>query len=873
MFGGTDHDVLRGGTGSDELFGGDGDDSLFSNGPYSSGGPVGADTGFVTYLDTVGDAALDAADTLDGGAGNDTITVAHDFTGTTTIDGGDDTDELRFGVDGSRFLHSPPADIFNSVDLEAQTGTTPFGGQMIVRGIENVTGDDYRDVFRGDDNANILRGNDGDDRLEGRGGADTLDGGAGAHDVADYASSLGVDVDLERATQLRNDAQGDILIDIEDIDGSKYADNLRGDDGANHLFGNNGGDLLEGRGGADTLDGGLGTDVASYESSALGVNVRLDDQGAGTASFAFGGDADGDTLISIENLVGSVRNDVFAGNSGINRIEGGNGNDVIHGLDGGDTLLGQGGDDTVSGDGGNDVVDGGLGNDVLYGNDGTDTVSFESWDALATGSGALAVFESIRIELGQGSQDGHATRTVTTFAGLPTTSETDTLNGFENVRGSNKSEGIVGNSGGNVLEGRDGNDVLQGNGGSDTLDGGNGIDTASYEGNGDRVIVNLGTNADGSAIEFAIVPTVGEIIASVDTLRGIENVRGSVFSDQITGNSLDNVLDGNAGADLLQGAAGNDTYIVDNAADAVIEQAGQGLDTVRAAVSYALNGSEVENLETTNAFGTTAINLTGNALANTITGNAGANIIDGRDGSDTVSYANNRAHVQVELLASGTDSVAAEFAGPPGQDVLVSIDTLRSIENVRGSAFNDIINGNELDNTLDGNGGADTLTGRAGNDSYVVDNALDIVVENANEGKDTIQSSVTYALSANVENLTLTGTIGASGVGNGLANTIVGNSAANFIDGGAGADTLVGGGDNDLFVFRPGEANGDTVLDFAGNGVAAGDRIQFVGYGPGATLTQVDATHWQVNYHGGADHDVIAFANAAAIHTTDFLFA
>lgn len=361
MFGGTGDDTLRGGTGSDELFGGDGNDRLFSSGPFSQGGPIGADTGFVTYLDTVGDAALDAADTLDGGAGNDTITVAHDFTGTTTIDGGDDIDELRFGVDGSHFKNSPPADIFNTVDLEAQTGVTPFGGQMIVRGIENVTGDDYRDVFRGDDNANVLRGNEGDDRLEGRGGADTLDGGAGAHDVADYASSLGVDVDLERATQLRNDAQGDVLIDIEDIEGSKYADNLRGDDGANRLFGNNGGDLLEGRGGADTLDGGLGTDVASYESSALGVNVRLDDQVIGTASFAFGGDADSDTLISVENLIGSARNDVLAGNSGINRIEGGNGNDVIHGLDGADTLLGQGGDDTVSGDGGNDVVDGGLG--------------------------------------------------------------------------------------------------------------------------------------------------------------------------------------------------------------------------------------------------------------------------------------------------------------------------------------------------------------------------------------------------------------------------------------------------------------------------------------------------------------------------------
>ena len=73
-------------------------------------------------------------------------------------------------------------------------------------------------------------------------------------------------------------------------------------------------------------------------------------------------------------------------------------------------------------------------------------------------------------------------------------------------------------------------------------------------------------------------------------------------------------------------------------------------------------------------------------------------------------------------------------------------------------------------------------------------------------------------------------------------------------------------------MFQVGEADGDTVVDFAGNGAGAGDSLQFVGYGPGATFTQNDATHWQVNYNGGASQEVITFMNGASIDPTDFVF-
>jgi Ca2+-binding RTX toxin-like protein len=87
-----------------------------------------------------------------------------------------------------------------------------------------------------------------------------------------------------------------------------------------------------------------------------------------------------------------------------------------------------------------------------------------------------------------------------------------------------------------------------------------------------------------------------------------------------------------------------------------------------------------------------------------------------------------------------------------------------------------------------------------------------------------------------------------------------------------GADILTGGAGDDTFVFGPGAANGDTVTDFSGNGASVGDVIELNGYGSGATFTNIDAAHWQVNYNGNTQHDVITFSNAAIIHPSDVLF-
>jgi Ca2+-binding RTX toxin-like protein len=191
-----------------------------------------------------------------------------------------------------------------------------------------------------------------------------------------------------------------------------------------------------------------------------------------------------------------------------------------------------------------------------------------------------------------------------------------------------------------------------------------------------------------------------------------------------------------------------------------------------------------------------------------------------------------------------------------------------------GNGDANMLYGNTGSNLLDGRGGADAMSGGAGDDVYVVDAAGDMVMENANEGSDAVFATVGYTLTANVETLVLQGSGNLAGTGNALANGIYGNSGDNTLDGGAGADVLTGNAGNDTFVFHVGEADGDTVIDFAGNGAGAGDSLQFVGYGSGATFTQQNATQWQIAYGaGGSSTETITFLNGASIDASDFLFS
>jgi Ca2+-binding RTX toxin-like protein len=183
--------------------------------------------------------------------------------------------------------------------------------------------------------------------------------------------------------------------------------------------------------------------------------------------------------------------------------------------------------------------------------------------------------------------------------------------------------------------------------------------------------------------------------------------------------------------------------------------------------------------------------------------------------------------------------------------------------NGSGNGLNNMLTGNSGNNTLmadagndtlNGGIGADTLMGGAGNDTYVTDLG-DTVIEAASAGTDTVQSSATITLGANLENLTLTGSSAINGSGNGLNNTITGNTAANTLSGGAGIDTLIGGAGKDSFVFNTVSDTGTTAnaSDFITDFVRGQDKIN---------LSAIDA------FAASASNDAFIWKGTAAFNST-----
>ena len=330
------------------------------------------------------------------------------------------------------------------------------------------------------------------------------------------------------------------------------------------------------------------------------------------------------------------------------------------------------------------------------------------------------------------------------------------------------------------------------------------------------------------------------------------------------------------GFNRLFGGTGNDAYFVDNTGNGVIESVGGGIDTVYATAHSRL----ADNVENLVLQGSADLQAYGTGGSNAMYGNAGNNLVDGGAGVDgmyglagnDVYFVDNPGDAVIENPGDGNDTVfsTAHFRLSADVEYLV----LQGSADLQGYGNNlgNLIYGNSGNNLLDGAGGADGMVGGAGNDVYVVDHPGDVVVETPNEGNDTVFSTAHYRLSANVENLVLQGSSDLQGYGNGDSNVLYGNGGINLLDGGGGADVLVGNAGDDAFVFHSGEADGDIIVDFAGNGASAGDRLLFVGYGPGATFTQNDATQWQVNYDGGSSHEVIVFMNGASIDQNDVVF-
>ena len=540
----------------------------------------------------------------------------------------------------------------------------------------------------------------------------------------------------------------------------------------------------------------------------ISVRVTAMDTGALIASDVF------DITVSVQDLT-------LTGTSGVDTLTGGVGNDTLSGLAGNDILNGNAGNDTLSGGTGNDTMAGGTGDDTYVVDSATDIITEN-------------------VSEGLDSVQSSVTFTLAANVENLTLTGTSAINGTGNIL----DNVLTGNSAVNTLTGGTGNDRLDGKGGADKMLGGAGNDTYVVDISTDVITENVseGTDTVESAVTLTLAANVENLILTgTAAINGTGNTLGNI----LIGNSAANTLSGGTGADTLSGGLGNDTYVVDNISDTIIENANEGTDLVQSSVTYTL-ADHLENLTLT---GTTAINGTGNILDNILTGNSGVNILTGGAGNDTLNggtgadkmyggtgndlyVVNISTDVIGENSDEGTDTVQSSVTYTLADHLENLTLTGTSAINGTGNILDNILTGNSGANTLtggagndilDGGTGADKMYGGTGNDTYYVNISTDVITENASEGTDTVFSSITLTLGANVENLTLAGTSALNGTGNTLDNILTGNSGVNTLTGNTGNDTLNGGLGNDIL--SGGAGNDVFVFDTALNATTNKDSI------------------------------------------------
>lgn len=959
LIGDTGNDLLDGGSGQDAMIGGVGDDIYYLDNPGDQVLELpdeGYDTVYasVSYalpdnveaLVLTGSADLhgtgnnedntlianDGSDTLDGGAGNDTLVSGK---GVNVLIGGLDNDTFLVNNAADRVVENPGEGTDTLVAAMNYVLPVNVENLTLTGSATQGTGNDEDNVITGNNLGNHLFGGAGDDLILAGNGNDILDGSTGADTMMGnkgddvYGVENSGDVVIERPNEgtdtvvasldyaLPDNVENLTLIGTANLKGA-------GNDKDNALIGNDGNNVLDGGKGADTLIGGKGDDTYLVDHSG---DVVVEKPGEGTdtvyasISYILKDHVENLILTGSDNLVGTGNDgdNVLVGNDGNNLLDGGKGADTMIGGQGGDTYLvdnpgdlvienpdegidtvaanidyvlsvnvenlvlagaanlkgsGNDKDNVIVGNTGNNIIDGELGADIMMGGKGDDTYYVDNIDDAVIekpGEGTDTIVTGINytmfclpdnvenliltgtddligrgnaldnkiigndgnntIDGGQGADtmvggkgndtyyvgspgdvaietSGGGTDTIVSSISyvLPDNVENLTLAGALNLSG-------TGNSEDNLIIGNDGNNVLDGGLGADTMIGGKGSDTYYMDNIGDAVIENLGEGTDTvvSSIDY-VLPANLENLTLIDAAR---LGTGNELDNVIIGNDQNNVLDGNLGADTMKGGAGDDTYIVDNVNDVVAEYPGEGMDTILSSITYTLP----DNVETLKLTGTADINGTGNSLDNRIVGNdgnnvltglAGNDILDGGSGTDTmiggtgddVYYVDNTGDVVVEAPGEGLDTIFSGVTYTLANNVEIlrlmgtadNNGTGNGLDNlIVGNSGNNVLTGLAGDDTLDGGSGADTMIGGTGNDVYYVDNPSDVVIENSDEGTDLVNSTISYVLPANVENLTLLGSDDLNGFGNELDNVIRANTGNDYLYGAEGNDTLIGG--------------------------------------------------------------------------------
>jgi Ca2+-binding RTX toxin-like protein len=690
--------------------------------------------------------------------------------------------------------------------------TVNFGSQ-----IENAFGGSGADTLVGNALGNSISGGGGDDRITGGAGDDSLSGGAGNEIFAYAASGNGLDTISDFAPGdviklvgtlstlgvttgngstvggRRVEAQTvagltTLFVDTDNLAGAEvqirltgnfaasgftvtagvdgtsnisYAastglaltgtagpDDLVGAGAADTLTGLAGNDTLTGAAGNDTLDGGADIDTASYAGATGAVMAFLwNIQATG---------ADGtDSLLNIENLMGSAFNDRLDGTNGANDLKAGDGND---------SLFAYAGADTLTGGVGNDLIDGGADTDTASYAGATGAVTAFLWGDQATGADGTDILYNIENLIGSAFND--------------------------RLDGTNSANDLSGGAGNDSLYAYAGADTLTGGLGNDLMDGGADADTASYAGATGAVTVFLwGSQASGAD--------------GTDTLYNFENVIGSAFADRIDGTNNADGLNGGAGDDSLFGYGGTDTLTGGAGNDLI--SAGAGNDIIR----FAASGNGIDSLtdfaigDTLNIAALLSINPGGVTNGNGSTVSANGVQVSSVSGTTTLYIdTNNSAGAEIQISLSGSYS-AANFAITANGDGTSNI-SLQVPQAITGTAGADALNGTSANDTLLGLAGNDTLSGGLGDDT--IDGGADTDTAN--------YAGATSAVTAYLWGNQVTGGDGTDALlsienimGSGFNDRLDGTNSANDLNGGAGNDslyayagndTLTGGAGNDL---------------------------------------------------------------------------
>lgn len=843
-------------------------------------------------------------DTLAGGTGNDTYTIySNDEIISELANQG--VDHVRSHIDFTLGLN------IENLTLLGIIGRIGRGNSL-------------NNYIKGTDGRDYLWGAAGSDTLDGGRGEDSLDGGAGddtyivdstgdvitedmtaGYDSVISSISFTLGLWVENLTLTGNTAITGTGNDLNNLllgnaannllDGKDGNDQINGGSGNDTLLGGAGHDSLYGDSGNDLMRGGVGDDIYIVDN-ILDVVEEVAGQGNdsvhSSSSFTLGAEVENLLLTGSANTsgAGNALNNVINGNTGDNRLDGFGGNDVI------------------TGNAGNDTLDGGLGNDTLSGGVGDDTYIVDiAGDSIMEGvnEGIDTVIASIDYQLS---------------ANLENLSLAGTIG--RSGQGNALNNRLIGTSFNDRLSAEAGDDTIDGSSGNDTLIGGAGNDTYFVDSAGDSVIesANEGIDTVISSVDYTIPNNVENLTLAGSTGRwGYGNILnnsliGTSFNDRLSGGAGADTLDGGLGNDSMLGGSGNDTYIVDNASDSVVESDNDGVDSVISSIDYSLTDN-VENLTLTGPVGRQGY---GNRLNNLLVGTssndrlstglgndtldgglgndsmyggpgndtyivdtAGDSVIEGaNDGVDTVfsaiSYALGINLENLNLI--GTFNTTA--TGNSANNVLIGnagfnrIDGEEGNDTLNGGAGNDTLNGGAGNDTLEDNLGINSLVGGLGDDTYIIE-GLNAVIENANEGNDTVRSSIDYTLGFNIENLILTGTIARRGEGNRLNNHIAGTSANDMLlghegndtllggegvdslEGGSGADSLDGGSGNDVL---RGQTDHDFLRGSSGDDVLWGDDGNDTLWGDTGNDT-LDGGQNNDELWGGTGNDVILGAD------------